>query len=676
MPVPQPQTASPVGLRRRLERLDGLPLRPSTVRLLLASVTDDPGSAPDDRLDSPKFQAVAEVDPGWMLAQARWGASLDPLRLVEDRPWWPEASAAASEALGQLWKHSVAVAQASRRFAREVGDDDPNRVARAGLLHSLGLWSVAALEPDWLVRWLAEADPARRRAFESHSLGAELGTLGRTLAERWGCDPLVDDAAWLHADRAGGLNELASDPRRLSLVQTAYAWSARTPWSLGSAENREPAGSDPRLCLLIAEVQVRCASPFIEPDATPHEERLSRTNARLHRELIRARLERLVGDSLLRAMADSDPTEDPATWAERAGLAFCATPGIATARVVWTERESAEPSGNANPTPPSRAPERIVKLSAHGRRCAEVHLWKDTERPWSTEALDGVLPAWQAWAALVADRSRLDARLEMAVGVARRRVADDEPRLRESKLEALAEFAAGAGHELNNPLAVIVGRAQLLIAKETDPAVIRSLRAILAQAQRAHRILRDLMYVARPPEPRSRFCQPDEVMRACLRDHKADAEMRGVRLLGDDLATGPRVWADPDGLKQLADVLIRNALESTPKGGTIQVSSSGGPEALRWTVEDSGRGITAAEGQRLFDPFYCGRQAGRGLGLGLPRAARFVSQAGGELRWHSTPGQGTSFHVHLPLNPPPKPPSTDPEANLATSKPEPGLPKP
>ncbi|MHC5541809.1 hypothetical protein ACYOEI_26625, partial [Singulisphaera rosea] len=63
------------------------------------------------------------------------------------------------------------------------------------------------------------------------------------------------------------------------------------------------------------------------------------------------------------------------------------------------------------------------------------------------------------------------------------------------------------------------------------------------------------------------------------------------------------------------------------------------------------------------------------LGLGLPRAARFVSQSGGELRWHSTPGQGTSFHVHLPLNPPPKPPTTDPEMNLTTSKPEPGLPK-
>jgi C4-dicarboxylate-specific signal transduction histidine kinase len=67
-------------------------------------------------------------------------------------------------------------------------------------------------------------------------------------------------------------------------------------------------------------------------------------------------------------------------------------------------------------------------------------------------------------------------------------------------------------------------------------------------------------------------------------------------------------------------------------------------------VEDNGKGITATEAAHLFDPFYCGRQAGRGLGLGLPRAARIVSQAGGEIRWHGAPGQGTTFHVHLPLS--------------------------
>ena len=192
---------------------------------------------------------------------------------------------------------------------------------------------------------------------------------------------------------------------------------------------------------------------------------------------------------------------------------------------------------------------------------------------------------------------------------------------------------------------------------------IRSLRAILTQAQRAHRIVRDLMYVARPPEPRPRFCQPEEIVRNCLRDLRDGADERGVRLVAEVRGPELKVWADPDALRHVAEVLLRNALEATPKGGTIQVttataaSAAGAAESLSWIVQDNGRGISAADGMHLFDPFYCGRQAGRGLGLGLPRAARIVAQAGGEIRWHAAPGQGTIFHVHLPLAGPPQAPA-------------------
>ncbi len=237
----------------------------------------------------------------------------------------------------------------------------------------------------------------------------------------------------------------------------------------------------------------------------------------------------------------------------------------------------------------------------------------------------------------------------------RRQLELEEKRLSAAKLEALAEFAAGAGHELNNPLAVVVGRAQLLLVREDDPKTVRSLRAILTQAQRAHRILRDLMYVARPPEPRPRFCQPDEIVRSCVRDARLDADDREVRVAADSLDHNLRVWADPDGLRHLAEMLLRNALEATPKGGQIRFSTSGDATSLRWTIHDTGRGIGPEEGSHLLDPFYCGRQAGRGLGMGLPRAARFVLQSGGEIRWYSTPGQGSTFQVRVPLADPPKP---------------------
>jgi signal transduction histidine kinase len=113
---------------------------------------------------------------------------------------------------------------------------------------------------------------------------------------------------------------------------------------------------------------------------------------------------------------------------------------------------------------------------------------------------------------------------------------------------------------------------------------------------------------------------------------------------------------DPDAFRHLADVLIRNALQASSGGGRIQVRSTRQGQELRLMVSDAGKGISASEGAHLFDPFFCGRQAGRGLGLGLPRAARMVEQAGGSLTWSSAVGQGSTFQVHLPLQRPPDEP--------------------
>lgn len=650
--------------RRQIERLDGLPLRANTVRFALNSLGEGFAPSSDETSENGRTLAVFEIDPGWILARTRTRGDFDPLGLIAVQPWWAASTGSSADALNRLWRHSVAVCLAARRLARESGDENPDVVGRAGLLCSLGYWAIAAIEPDRLDNWFAERDPKRRKALELAHLGMEVSRLGRMLADRWGCGRLISDAAWLHADREGGLNAVSPEPRRLALIQEAYAIAERTPWSLGPSEAREPANPDARLRLLIAEVQIHCGSPFLEPDVTPHEIRLSRSNAQLRMQLARGEAEASTRQELIRALGESNTTESPATWSERAGLAFCTTPGIATARVVW-KGVGAPNLPKIEHQVPDRAPAHKFELHDRGATTANIELWGDLEEGAVLSGIESVLPAWRAWAALVADRTDLELRLDEVVRVYREHVENEEPRLRRSKLDALAEFAAGAGHELNNPLAVIVGRAQLLLGKETEPSSIRSLRAILSQAQRAHRILRDLMFVARTPEPRPRFCQPDELVRASLREFRPEADARGVRIQAEETTAGVRVWTDPDALRHVLDVLIRNALESTPKGGTIQIRLEGDAEALRWTVRDSGRGMTLEEGQHLFDPFYCGRQAGRGLGLGLSRAARIVSQAGGELQWNSTPGHGTLFRVHLPLKAPPKSPAAEPEKSSA-----------
>src|SRR5207302_836617 len=99
-----------------------------------------------------------------------------------------------------------------------------------------------------------------------------------------------------------------------------------------------------------------------------------------------------------------------------------------------------------------------------------------------------------SWLGLEADVDRLHDAL-------RAQQRTEGERLRGQKLSALAEFAGGAGHEINNPLAVISGQAQYLLSHEPDPSRQRSLRTIIGQAQRIHQILNELMHYARPPRP-------------------------------------------------------------------------------------------------------------------------------------------------------------------------------
>lgn len=657
-------------LRSRVEGLDHLPIRPVSARQVMSALPETCLETGPPAADLSRLRAICELDPGWVLGEATAGTAFDPIKLVAELPWWPSGSLSGprAEVFQRLWRHSVAVSIAARWLAREAGDRDSDRLVRAALLHGLGRWAVAAIDPEWIVGWLSETDPSARRQREVSQLGTDLCDLGRRLAERWGCEPLVVEAAWLHDRSCEALNRTATEPGRLALIQQAFRWAETTPWSLAPSPNQESMPTEPRLRILVAEVQSRCGSLFAAADATTHEERMTRQNARLTLHLAEALRKSASQERLLQALADSKPSEPPESWANRAGIVWCAEPEVNAARVLWREAPAADPSADAVGSATDqterngaerggdRPPSLVLPLEVGGHAQAEIHLWCDQAQPALLQRLKStpVLAAWEAWASLVARHTVTERRLQALVAAVRQQVDDEEPRMREAKLQALAEFAAGAGHELNNPLAVIVGRAQLLLGRSQDTETSRSLRIILNQAQRTHRILRDLMFVARPPALRPRSCRPAEILRSCLAGFREECESRGIRLISELEQSDSQTWADPDALGHLAETLVRNAIQATPPGGKVQVRSRLQGSELNWWICDSGKGIGPADGAHLFDPFFCGRQAGRGLGLGLPRAARIAALAGGSLHWSSPIGQETVFQVQLPLLSPPE----------------------
>ncbi len=223
-----------------------------------------------------------------------------------------------------------------------------------------------------------------------------------------------------------------------------------------------------------------------------------------------------------------------------------------------------------------------------------------------------------------------------------------DARARDAKLAALAELAAGAGHEINNPLAIISGHAQKLARTEPDPDRGESLQTILRQTQRIAGIVRDLMQFARPPQPTPHRTAAAELVTA-VRDELAPlAAEKGVALEIGVVEAGVFVRCDCKQIKHALTAVVRNGIEAASADGWVRIScASADEDTVGFVVEDSGPGLDAAALEHAFDPFYCGRSAGRGRGLGLPTAWQFARQNGGDVRHE--PGDGpTRFVVVVP----------------------------
>lgn len=221
-----------------------------------------------------------------------------------------------------------------------------------------------------------------------------------------------------------------------------------------------------------------------------------------------------------------------------------------------------------------------------------------------------------------------------------------------AKLEALAEFSAGAGHEINNPLATINGRVQLLLQNETDPQRRQSLLTIGGQAYRIRDMIGDAMLFGRPPEPEPEPLDLSEVVTSVVETVFEEYKPQDV-ILHAELSTPVPVRADRSQLSVVVSNLVQNSLNSLrTQGSKIHVSTETVIEKdVRFallTVSDDGLGFNGEECEHLFDPFYSARQAGRGLGFGLPKSWQIVSNHGGRIEVTSVPKGKTTFHIFWP----------------------------
>lgn len=221
---------------------------------------------------------------------------------------------------------------------------------------------------------------------------------------------------------------------------------------------------------------------------------------------------------------------------------------------------------------------------------------------------------------------------------------------KQQSLAGLAEMAAGAAHELNNPLSVISGRAQLLLASEDDDNKKQMLQQVQERTEEMSRIVEDLMTFARPASPKKQGVSVSELVAHAVKQAQKASGHKEIEASVSVEGAG-KVFVDAMQVSRSLSNIITNALQSY-KGdnGPVTIACTADEEAnkVMMTISDQGCGMDSATLAKATEPFFSYRPAGRRRGMGLAHAQRLLSLNGGDLKITSEPDKGTTVTVILP----------------------------
>lgn len=221
-------------------------------------------------------------------------------------------------------------------------------------------------------------------------------------------------------------------------------------------------------------------------------------------------------------------------------------------------------------------------------------------------------------------------------------------RLSLEKLESMRLLAYGASHEINNPLANIATRAQSLLTEELDPKRRHRLSVIYEQAMRAHEMISDMMLFAHPPAVELKRID----LVSCTRQVVDELKSWMIRSSIQHEISAPEsmpILGDETQIYAAIKSLVANSIEAIGEGGEIEVNVvREADNTVSWTLADDGPGIDPEIANNIFDPFFSGREAGRGLGFGLSKAWRIVQLHNAQIDRQTSKLGGAEFRIRFP----------------------------
>lgn len=284
---------------------------------------------------------------------------------------------------------------------------------------------------------------------------------------------------------------------------------------------------------------------------------------------------------------------------------------------------------------------------------------------WFSVLMMCVVMGWTTWTSSALSRllkrfgaqlSVLNAALRENQGQLETRIAERTRELQETQAQLMHQdkmagfglLAAGIAHEVGNPLTSISTIVQMLEKRNPDDYTREKLALVGGQLARIQGILRELTTFSRPASLDRVHFTIREIVEEALniaKYYKGTKSRTITTELPNDL---PVLYGVRDQLVQVIFNLILNAIDATSKGGTIEVLARSDSGTVELVVRDDGSGIDVANLKKVFQPYFTTKKQGTGLGLFVTQ--KIVGEHGGNVRFDSVPGQGTTFWIRLPVH--------------------------
>ncbi len=604
-----------------------------------------------------------------------------------------------------FWTHAFTTARYARNIARKINSRYEALAYVAGLLHDIGKPALDRVVVRGYTRALELVRQQGLYALEAErrELGADHTVAGKWLAEGWGLPPTLVAAIWLHHHPPGTLDNTPYPVQLIEIVALAN-FLAHGDELEAPPQERMAAMDEQRWMRLglervdVIEMLRSSSEERLDTPVRPAPRGVAASRSDVREDIGRLRQEREYYEALCNLYERLEPglsTTGQLTlliealrqaFAIPAGLCYLTeersgaqvvlrwhslaeTPEVVPLREEMGGRAAASLDElisalggprDANGRAPVSAVHRhgfmALPLFHSNRSVGQLIFQSGQGAPVLSESFLNSLmrfmrAAGTALARCNAVRGANEEAESLAAAVWKQELTHRHDRKTE-RLISVGKMAAGAAHEINNPLAVISGKAQLLLGSAQRPEDQRALEVIIEHSQRASGILRDLLQFARPNPPQLTPSRVSQLLQGTVDRVRKRLEDEGIQLVEDYASDLPPVQLDRVQMEQVFQNILKNAEQAMARQGdklTIRVRPNQDRTAVIIQFIDTGQGIPADVMDKVFEPFFTTHSGNEGTGMGLAVCHGIVDAHRGTITLHSQEGSGTTCTLTLPV---------------------------